>query len=303
MNKMTTTNINIINNKGFFNMDIISFHAKNKNIIQKFDNLMYENNETKEEKRHLLSDNVDEHIISICKQYVERIDNILTEQFDIYFNKEEKTGIPRDWKSSMNVKDLFVQSKEKCLKILESCENITLEENKELNLSMIRLRLLKSERINEIRNSFDRYCDNEYRKVEETIRRRDFITSGLFPTNPVAWIIFLFFAWNEIISMLKNPLLLIIFIFVVVILFILYQAHSLGFNIKTIATTMFLKFFHLVQWKFQETLNIHTGSFGNHVQKNIKKNSMFVDDNLETCDDEGSNYSTTGNDRYTTKSD
>jgi len=269
-----------------------------KNIIQKFDNLMYENNETKEEKRRLLSDSVDEHIISICKQYVDRIDNILAEQFDIYFNKEEKTGIPRDWKSSMNVKDIFVQSKEKCLKILESCENITLEENKDLNLSPIRLRLLKSERVNEIRNSFDRYCDNEYRKVEEIIRRRDFITSGLFPTNPVAWIIFLFFAWNEIISMLKNPLLLIIFIFVVVILFIVYQAHSLGFNVQTIAKTMFLKFFHIVQWKFQETLNIRT-------QKNIKKNSIFVDDNLETHDDnEGSsNYYIAGNDHYTTKSD
>jgi len=212
---------------------------------------------------------VDNQIESLCFKHVDHIDTILIQQFDHYFHKDEKTKIPREWKSPLKINDIFVQAKKKCLHTLKIFENMILTENTKFHLCAIRVRLLKAERINDIKNTFERYCDNEYRQIEEMIRRRESKKERFFSfSNPIIWVIFLCFAWNEIWSLLKNPLLLILFILGSIIMFILYSVHTLGFDIQNVGFQIFRKCFDITISKIRDFIKYHSSTIMNHSTQN-----------------------------------
>jgi len=120
----------------------------------------------------------------------------------------------------------LLMQKKKCLETLTIFEHMILNQNPQLGLQSIRLRLLKTERISDIQNNFEHHCVNEYREVKEIVRRRGTKNEGFFsPSNPLLWILFLFFAWNEMCSLLKNPLLLLLVICIGIIIYFFYSSN------------------------------------------------------------------------------
>ena len=101
-------------------------------------------------------------------------------------------------------------------------------------------------------NDFLRFADNEYRRAQDNIRRSTMIGGGILPSHPVTWLIFLFFAKDELWTMLTNPLYLILFVFGAAILTIGYQAHVYGFDVQTIVMGMVTKFGNLIIAKIEE---------------------------------------------------
>merc|ERR1712154_33630 len=78
------------------------------------------------------------------------------------------------------------------------------------------------------------------------------IGGGMLPTHPVTWAVFLFFAKDEIWSMLTNPLSLITFVLGAAILVIGYQAHVYGFDVQTIVLQMAQKAVGVVMGSLEE---------------------------------------------------
>merc|ERR1711971_839211 len=112
--------------------------------------------------------------------------------------------------------------------------------------------LLGVETAEEVRADFDRFADGEFRRAEALIRNAGLIGGGILPTHPVTWAVFLFFAKDEIWSMLTNPLYLITFVLGAAVLVIGYQAHVYGFDVQTIVLQMVQKTVGLVMGKLEE---------------------------------------------------
>ena len=235
---------------------------------------MYPQNEI-EEKIDALRESVDELISEQIKQFVTRFDQVMQQRFDQLFNKESDGSnttvdgsnttrgnsavfIPRDWSNpTLNVKELYTNAKTECLTMLEFCRDILLEGNSDLHLPEIRLKLLKSNDIQRIEGAFNRFADNEFRNAEDRVRRIKLGVNGILPNNPVTWAIFLFFAWNEIWVMLTNPLYLILFLVLGGVAFIAYQAHTLGFDVQTVALQMAQRTFATMMNKLADFQQSH----------------------------------------------
>merc|ERR1712130_172729 len=124
--------------------------------------------------------------------------------------------------------------------------------NIDLKLSEIKLTLLTSDTFDDIRSDFLRFADNEYRRAQNDIKQSNMIGGGLLPTHPISWLIFLFFAKDELWTMITNPLYLILFVFGAAILCIGYQAHVYGFDVKTIIWQMIQRIINLIVVKLEQ---------------------------------------------------
>jgi len=190
---------------------------------------------TQDSKLTQLKSSIDTFIIDRCRKFGSEFHKVLERSFDEHF-KKTPNGIPRDWAPGTDIQSIFVQARDSALGLLNISKTFELEGNDDLKLRPIKEKLIDAEKLEEIKESFDRYADNEFRSAEERMRRREH--GGILPTHPVQWLVLLFFAWNEIWAMLKNPLLLLIFIVVGMILFVAYQAHILGFNVQQVVVQM-----------------------------------------------------------------
>merc|ERR1712228_814479 len=213
----------------------IEYHAKilNEQILCKLKNLMYDEMMLSE-KIEAIKRESDNLIIERCKKYCSRMDGVLQDIFDNFFNKDPENGIPRRWDDSVNIDEIFLNAKQQCLQVLNLSQQIILSPNSDLALDEIKLTLLSSDTLDDIRSDFLRFADNEYRRAQAAIQHSGMIGGGLLPTHPVSWLIFLFFAKDELWTMLTNPLYLILFVFGAAILVIGYQAHVYGFDVQTI---------------------------------------------------------------------
>ena len=231
----------------------IEYHHKilNEQILCKLKNLMYDEM-VLADKVSAMKTTSDNLIIARCKKYCSRMDGVLQDAFDQLFNKDPDTGIPRRWDESVKLDEIFMNAKNQCLQILSLTQQIVLEQNADLKLEEIKLNLLTSDTMDDIRSDFMRFADNEYRRAQDNIRRSSMIGGGMLPTHPVSWLIFLFFARDEIWSMLTNPLYLILFVFGAAILMIGYQAHVYGFDVQTIIMQMVQKVINLIVQKLEE---------------------------------------------------
>ena len=231
----------------------IEYHAQilNEKILKKLNNLMYDDM-TLKEKTRAIKDISDTLIVNRCKKYCQRMDGVLQDRFDQLFNKNPDTGIPRKWDENVKLDEIFTNAKTQCLEILNLTRTIILEENIDLKLHEIKLNLLRTDTIEDIQQDFLRFADNEYRRAQDNIRRSNMLGGGILPQHPVTWLIFLYFAKNEIWYMVTNPLYLILFIFGAAILLIGYQAHTYGFDVQTIVMQMIQKVVNMIMSKLEE---------------------------------------------------
>eukprot|EP01084_Bolivina_argentea_P058433 106716_1 len=231
----------------------IEYHAQmlNKIVMAKLSHLMYDEYKLADKERSIRNES-DSFIVSRCKKYCQRMDGVLQDRFDQLFNKDADTGIPRRWDENVNLDEIFVVAKTECLEILKLTEEIVLQANVELGLNEIKLKLLASDTVDEIRTQFMRLADNEYRRAQDYIRTSNMIGGGILPSHPLTWCVFLFFAKDELWTMLTNPLYLILFVFGSAILTIGYQAHVYGFDVQTIVTGIMNRTVNLVINTLQE---------------------------------------------------
>merc|ERR1719361_2146920 len=145
-----------------------------------------------------------------------------------------------------------MEAKKRCLAILSMSQCVSFGKNEELKLEEIKLTLLSSERMDDVRSTFMRFADKEYRRALDEVRRSNMLGGGLLPTHPVSWLIFLFFAKDEIWTMLTNPLYLILFVFGAAILVIGYQAHVYGFDVQTIIMQLIQRVINLIVAKLEQ---------------------------------------------------
>ncbi|ETO26930.1 hypothetical protein RFI_10202 [Reticulomyxa filosa] len=217
----------------------VEFHGSvaDLSILKKLEHLMFERS-AQEARKTQLKSLIDDFIIERCRKFANEFQKVLERSFDDSFKKDSNglkgflcfktNGIPRDWAPGTNIQSIFTNARDKTLALLAIATTFELADNKDLKLPPIKETLIDAERIEEIKDGFQRYADNEFRNAEERMRRREI--GGIWPTHPIQWLILLFFAWNEIWAMLKNPFLLIMFLLIAMIAFVAYQAHSLGFT-------------------------------------------------------------------------
>jgi len=220
----------------------IQYHGQylQQHIMSKLDKLMYDEMKLKE-KKTAIKNLSDQLIVDRCKRYCGRMDSVLQEVFDGFFNKDPATGVPRTWNESVNLDEIFVVAKEKALEILKLCGQIFLEENVELDLQPIKLRLFSSSDLEESQKAFNKFADDEYRRAQRDIQYSNQLGGGMLPTHPVTWAVFLFFAKDEIWSMLTNPLYLIMVVLLVIGGAVAYQAHMYGIDVKSVFLQMISK--------------------------------------------------------------
>lgn len=217
----------------------IQYHGQylQRLIISKLERLMYDEMKLKE-KKVAIKNLSDELVVDRCKKYCQRMDSVLQEVFDGQFNKDPATGIPRTWNENVHLDEVFVAAKEKATEILKLCGQILLEENVELELQPIKLRLLSSSDLEDIAKNFDKFANDEYRRAQRDIQYANQLGGGILPTHPVTWAVFLFFAKDEIWSMVTNPLYLIMVVLLVIGAAVAYQAHTYGIDVKSVALQM-----------------------------------------------------------------
>jgi len=215
----------------------VEFHGSvvDLSILKKLENLMFDKS-SQETRKQQLKSSIDSLIVERCRKFANDFQKVLERSFDDSF-KKDSNGIPRDWAPGTNIQSIFANSRDKTLALLGIATTFELMGNVDLKLPLIKEKLLDAERLEEIKEAFERYADNEFRSAEERMRRRE--QGGIWPTHPLQWLILLFFAWNEIWAMLKNPFLLIMFLLVAIAAFVTYQAHSLGFNVKQVIFQMY----------------------------------------------------------------
>jgi len=231
----------------------IQYHGQYLNvyIMAKLSKLMYDDMKFKE-KALAMKNLSDKLIVDRCKRYCQRMDAVLQEVFDGHFNKDAVTGVPRTWDESVNLDDIFVTSKERALSILKMCAQILLEENRELELQPIKLRLLSTSDLEGLSKTFLKFADDEYRRAQRDIQYSSQLGGGILPTHPVTWAVFLFFAKDELWSMVTNPLYLIMVILLVVGGAIVYQAHMYGIDVQSVAMQMLSKGGNMLMRKMEE---------------------------------------------------
>jgi len=220
-------------------------------VMAKLAKLMYDGATLKERQSEMRSAS-DELIVNRCKRHCKRIDAVLKDVFAAHFAKDPRTGIPRTWDETVKLDEVFTTAKREAETVLEVSQQITLDADRALGLPEISLKLLGVETVEEVRADFNRYADGEFRRAEALIRNAGLIGGGILPTHPVTWAVFLFFAKDEIWSMLTNPLYLITFVLGAAILVIGYQAHVYGFDVQTIVMQMVQKTVGLVLGKLEE---------------------------------------------------
>jgi len=270
----------------------VEYHGKilNERIIRKLSNLMYDELKLKERIR-AIKDESDTLIINRCKKYCARMDGVLQDRFDQLFNKNPDTGIPRTWDETVELDKIFTSAKNQCLEILDLTQQIVLAENLDLGLQEIKLKLLSADTTDDIRQDFLRFADNEYRRAQNNIRNANMLGGGILPQHPVTWLIFLYFAKNEIWYMLTNPLYLILFIFGAAILIIGYQAHTYGFDVQTIVMNMVQRGVNMILNKLQEFQRMQMDiqqrgqrKRGNQRERPLAENDFDPNDNAPDID-------------------
>lgn len=231
----------------------IEYHGQilENRIFSKLGKLMYDEHKLKE-RRLEISNLSDSLIVNRCKKHCKRMDGVLQDTFARYFSKDPMTGIPRTWDETVKLDEVFTTAKQKSLQILDMSTEMVLAGNEDLHLHQIKLKLLSADTADDIRTDFLRFADNEYRRAEGLIRNANMLGGGILPSHPVTWAIFLFFAKDEIWSMLTNPLYLITFVLGAAILVIGYQAHVYGFDVQTIVMQMASKAVNVVLFKLEE---------------------------------------------------
>eukprot|EP00484_Ammonia_sp_Unknown_P018069 CAMPEP_0197027940 /NCGR_PEP_ID=MMETSP1384-20130603/7789_1 /TAXON_ID=29189 /ORGANISM="Ammonia sp." /LENGTH=822 /DNA_ID=CAMNT_0042456869 /DNA_START=23 /DNA_END=2491 /DNA_ORIENTATION=+ len=231
----------------------IHYHGDilHKQVLRKLQHLMYDEIKMAE-KEKALRDSSDTLIVNRCKKWCSRMDGVLQDRFDRLFNKNPDTGIPRTWDETVKLDDIFTSAKNECLEILSLSQHIVLSDNSELKLQAIKLKLLSADTIEDIRQDFLRWADGQYVRAQDYIRRSNMLGGGILPTHPVTWLLFLFFAKDELWTMLTNPLYLILFIFGAAILIIGYQAHTYGFDVQTIVMNIVSRAINMCVSKLQE---------------------------------------------------
>jgi len=231
----------------------VAYHGEvlNKVVMAKLSRLMYDGSTLKERQSEIRAMS-DELIVARCKRHCKRIDGVLKDVFQAHFAKDPRTGVPRTWDESVKLEEVFTAAKRQAMVVLEVSQEIRLNEERALGLHEISLKLLGVETVEEVRADFERFADGEFRRAETLIRNAGLIGGGMLPTHPVTWAVFLFFAKDEIWSMLTNPLYLITFVLGAAVLVIGYQAHVYGFDVQTIVLQMVQKTVGLVLGKLEE---------------------------------------------------
>jgi len=272
----------------------VVYHGRflREHIMAKLQRLMYDEQKLKE-KALAIRNASDSLIVDRCKKYCLRMDLVLQELFDGAFNKCPESGVPRKWDETVPLDEVFVAAKDRALSILKLCGQIALDENLDLGLQPIKLRLLSSSDLEEMKRSFSKFADDEYRRAQRDIQFSNTLGGGILPTHPVTWAVFLFFAKDEIWSMLTNPLYLITVIVLVIGAAIAYQAHVYGFDVQTIVMQMATKGAQIAMAKLEEFQRKQM-----EIQRKGQRNSRPppmnpTDDDLDEGDDRNATTTTT----------
>ena len=216
----------------------IEYHGSilKNNILNKLCNLMYEE-QIQNDKVQQIKKSTDDIITARIEKYGSSIEITLQNTFNNLFNKTDK-GIPRKWNSQLNIDEIYSKAKDESLKLLEISSIIKLEANNDLELEEIKINLLKSGKMEEIRAKFLKYCDTQYNNTIDKIRRIEQGYGSILPSNPITWGIFLYFAYDDIWKMIKNPFYLMFMIFIGIIIIVIYQINKMGFDVRFAVTSL-----------------------------------------------------------------
>ena len=162
----------------------------------------------------------------------------------------DEQGVPRDWKPGDQIREIYATSKEECIKMSHYVDELVLQGNPETGIPNIREPLVKTAKMQQILSNFETYTLKEFNNAKNMMDRKN-AGSQIIPTHPITWAVILYFAYDDLWNMLKNPLYLITFVLGFAIIALAYQAHTMGigtFNFFFFVCVFFFEFFRLQSW-------------------------------------------------------
>jgi len=198
-----------------------------REIHNKVKNLGFQRGDSTSVKRRLIKSS-DTELLLHMERMADRFETILRKRFVTDFSSE-KDGAPRVWYPGLNVKRLYNDAKINCLNLLDSFQRAVLQKDTTVTPPLPEecKNLLDNDNIVRLTESFENDAVREFRNAMiEQQRRAD--ANRIFPTHPIAWVVFLYLGKDEIFWVITNPFMLLLVAFSSVIFFGLQRMQDIG---------------------------------------------------------------------------